>query len=108
MLSSSGYNELFTTTQSSHNSGYNELFITTYSSTNGSLSMNVLSDARSCRARPSGARDPLSQDEERVNTCYDGEPLRYRKVEGLLFNSSVPGPASRILAGELHLACDDG
>jgi hypothetical protein len=34
--------------------------------------------------------------------------LRYRRVEGLLIDPSVPGPASRILAGELHLACDDG
>ena len=51
---------------------------------------------------------PLSRDEERVDACYDGEPLRYRRVEGLLIDPSVPGPASRILAGELHLACDDG
>jgi hypothetical protein len=51
---------------------------------------------------------PLSHDEERVDACYDGEPLRYRRVEGLLIDPSVPGPASRILAGELHLACDDG
>jgi hypothetical protein len=29
-------------------------------------------------------------------------------VEGLLIDPSVPGPTSRILAGELHLACDDG
>jgi hypothetical protein len=51
---------------------------------------------------------PLSRDEERVDACYDGEPLRYQRVEGLLIDPSVPGPASRILAGELHLACDDG
>jgi hypothetical protein len=51
---------------------------------------------------------PLSHDEERVDACYDGEPLRYRRVEGLLIDSSVSGPASHILAGELHLACDDG
>jgi hypothetical protein len=51
---------------------------------------------------------PLSHDEERVDACYDGEPLRYRRVEGLLIDPSVPGPAWRILAGELHLACDDG
>jgi hypothetical protein len=57
-LSSSGYNELFTTTHSSHDSGYTELFATTYSSTDGTLSGNVLSDTSSCRARPSGARDP--------------------------------------------------
>jgi hypothetical protein len=51
---------------------------------------------------------PLSRDKERVDACYDGESLRYRRVEGLLIDPSVPGPASRILAGELHLACDDG
>ena len=51
---------------------------------------------------------PLSHDEERVDTCYDDEPLRYQKVEGLLIDPSVSGPASCILAGELHLACDDG
>ena len=51
---------------------------------------------------------PLSRDEERVDACYDVEPLWYRRVEGLLIDPSVPGPASRILAGELHLACDDG
>jgi hypothetical protein len=51
---------------------------------------------------------PLSHDEERVDACYDGEPLLYRKVEGLLIDPSVSGLASRILAEELHLACDDG
>jgi hypothetical protein len=33
---------------------------------------------------------PLSHDEERVEACYDGEPLRYRRVEGLLIDPSVP------------------
>jgi hypothetical protein len=51
---------------------------------------------------------PLSHDEERVDACYDGESLRYRKVEGLLIDPSVSSPASRILTGEWHLACDDG
>jgi hypothetical protein len=51
---------------------------------------------------------PLSRDKERVDACYDDEPLRYRRVEGLLIDPSVSGPASRILAGELNLACDDG
>jgi hypothetical protein len=51
---------------------------------------------------------PLSHDEERVDACYDGELLRYRKVEGLLIDPSVPGLASRILVGELHIACDNG
>jgi hypothetical protein len=51
---------------------------------------------------------PLSHDEECADACYDGESLRYRKVEGLLIDPSVSGPTSRILAGELHLTCDDG
>jgi hypothetical protein len=51
---------------------------------------------------------PLSHDEERVDACYDGESLRYRKVEGLLIDPPVPDPASRILAEELYLACDNG
>jgi hypothetical protein len=51
---------------------------------------------------------PLSHDEERVDACYNSEPLRYRNVEGLLIGPSVSGPVSRILAEELHLACDDG
>jgi hypothetical protein len=51
---------------------------------------------------------PLSHDEERVDACYDGEPLRCRKAEDLLIDPSMPGPTSRILARELHLACDDG
>jgi hypothetical protein len=50
---------------------------------------------------------PLSHDEERIDACHDGELLRYRTVEGLLIDPSVSGPVSRILAGELHLACDD-
>jgi hypothetical protein len=50
----------------------------------------------------------LSHDEERVDACYDGEPLRYHTVEGLLIDPSVRGLASRNLARELHLACDDG
>jgi hypothetical protein len=51
---------------------------------------------------------PFSHDEERIDACHDGEPLRYRTVEGLLIDPLVSGPASCILAGELHLACDDG
>jgi hypothetical protein len=49
-LSSSGYNELFATTQSSHDSVYNKLFVTTYSSTDDTLSMNVISDTSPCQA----------------------------------------------------------
>jgi hypothetical protein len=31
----------------------------------------------------------LSHDEERIDKCYDGEPLRYRTMEDLL--SDQPG-----------------
>jgi hypothetical protein len=33
----------------------------------------------------------LSHDKERVDACYDNEPLRYRKVEGLLIDLSMSG-----------------
>jgi hypothetical protein len=36
---------------------------------------------------------PLSHDEERINAYHDGEPLRYRTMENLLGNQSVPGLA---------------
>jgi len=51
---------------------------------------------------------PLSQDEERVDACHDGEPLRYRTMEDLLGDQPVPGLAPHDLDAELHLACDDG
>jgi hypothetical protein len=51
---------------------------------------------------------PLSHDEERVDACYDGEPLRYRTMENLLGDQSVPGLVPHDLEGQLHLTCDDG
>jgi hypothetical protein len=51
---------------------------------------------------------PLSHDEERIDACYDGEPLRYRMMEDLLGNQSVLGLVPHDLEGQLHLACDDG
>jgi hypothetical protein len=50
---------------------------------------------------------PLSQDEERIDACHDDEPLRCRRMEGLLVNPSVLSLASHNLLAELHLACDD-
>jgi hypothetical protein len=50
----------------------------------------------------------LSHNDERVDACYDSEPLRYRTMEGLLIDLSVSGLAFRILAGELHIVCDNG
>jgi hypothetical protein len=51
---------------------------------------------------------PLSHDEERIDTCYDGEPLRYRTTEDLLGDQPVPGLVPHDLERQLHLACDDG
>jgi hypothetical protein len=51
---------------------------------------------------------PLSHDEECMNACYDGEPLRYRMMEDLLGDQPVPGLVPHDLEGQLHLACDDG
>jgi hypothetical protein len=51
---------------------------------------------------------PLSHDEEPIDACYDGEPLRYRMMEDLLGDQPVPGLVPHDLEGQLHLACDDG
>jgi hypothetical protein len=51
---------------------------------------------------------PFSNNEEHVDACYDDELLSYRTMEGPLIDPSMLGLASRILAGELHLGCDDG
>jgi hypothetical protein len=51
---------------------------------------------------------PLSHNEERIDACYDGEPLRYRTMEDLLGDQSVSGLVPHDLKGKLHLACDDG
>jgi transposase InsO family protein len=51
---------------------------------------------------------PLSHDEERIDAYHDGEPLRYRTMEDLLDDQSVPGLAPRDLEAQLHLACEDG
>jgi hypothetical protein len=51
---------------------------------------------------------PLSHDEERIDACYDGEPLWYRMMEDLLGDQPVPGLVPHDLEGQLHLTCDDG
>jgi hypothetical protein len=51
---------------------------------------------------------PLSHDEERIDTCYDGEPLRYRTMEDIPGDQPMPGLLPHDLDGQLHLACDDG
>jgi hypothetical protein len=47
---------------------------------------------------------PLSHDEERIDACYDGEPLRYRTMEDLLGDQPVPGLVPHDLEVQLHLA----
>jgi hypothetical protein len=44
--------------------------------------------------RPVEFATPLSHDEEHIDAYYDGEPLRYRKMEDLLGDQPVPGLAS--------------
>jgi hypothetical protein len=51
---------------------------------------------------------PLSHDEECIDAYHDGEPWRYRTMENLLGDQSVPGLAPHDLEAQLHLACDDG
>jgi hypothetical protein len=51
---------------------------------------------------------PLSHDEERIDACYDDEPLWYRMMEDLLGDQPVPGLVPHDLERQLHLACDDG
>jgi hypothetical protein len=51
---------------------------------------------------------PLSHDEERIDACYNGEPLRYRTIEDLLGDQPVPRLVPHDLEGQLHLAFDDG
>jgi hypothetical protein len=50
---------------------------------------------------------PLFHDEEHTDAYHDGEPLRYRTMENLLNNQSVPGLVPHDLEAQLHLACDD-
>jgi hypothetical protein len=46
---------------------------------------------------------PLSHDEERIDACYDGEPLRYRMMEDLLGDQPVLRLVPHDLEGQLHL-----
>jgi hypothetical protein len=51
---------------------------------------------------------PLSHDEECIDACYDGEPLRYRTMEDILSDQPVPRLVPHDLDWQLHLTCDDG
>jgi hypothetical protein len=42
---------------------------------------------------------PLSHNKERIDACYDGEPLRYRTMEDLLGDQPVPGLVPHDLKG---------
>jgi hypothetical protein len=42
---------------------------------------------------------PFSHDEERIDACYDGEPLQYRMMEDLLGNQPVLGLVPHDLEG---------
>jgi hypothetical protein len=42
---------------------------------------------------------PLSHDEERIDACYDGEPLWYCMMEDILGNQPVPGLVPHDLDG---------
>jgi hypothetical protein len=51
---------------------------------------------------------PLSHGEERIDACYDDEPLRYRTMEDLLGDQPVSGLVPHDVDRQLHLAFDDG
>jgi hypothetical protein len=41
----------------------------------------------------------LSHNEERIDACYDGEPLRYHMMEDILGDQPVPGLVPHDLDG---------
>ena len=45
---------------------------------------------------------PLEDDEERLNSYYDDEPLRYRTMTNIIGDHPPPPPPQRLFA-ELHL-----
>ena len=47
---------------------------------------------------------PLADDDDRLDAAHGDTPIRYRIVENLTGEEPVPGPASRNLDCELHLA----
>jgi hypothetical protein len=88
-------------TLSSHDLGCNDVFSTT---TTAGAPMHSSSVGPS----PVEFATPLSHDEERIDACYGGEPLRYRTMEDILDDQPVPGLVPHDLYGQLHLVCDDG
>jgi hypothetical protein len=69
--------------------------------------MSTLAPAH-VESSPVESATPLSHDEEHIDACYNGEPLRYHTMEDLLGDQPVPGLVPHDLEGQLHLACDDG
>jgi hypothetical protein len=51
---------------------------------------------------------PLSHDEERIDTYYDGEPLWYRMMENLFSDQPVLGLVPHDLEAQLYLVGNDG
>ena len=49
---------------------------------------------------------PLEWDEDRVDTAYDGKPLRYRNMDNMLGELPVLGLVQHDIEAELHLAHD--
>jgi hypothetical protein len=45
---------------------------------------------------------PLEDDEDRLDACYNSEPLRYRMMANIFGNHSPPPPSQRLFT-ELHL-----
>jgi hypothetical protein len=70
-----------------------------HSSNNGHPSGHVYSSTSPRRAQPGGVRYPLSHDKERIDACYDGEPLRCRTMEDLLGDQLAPGLVPHDLEG---------
>jgi hypothetical protein len=62
-----------------------------HSSSDGHPSGHVYSSTSSRRASPMEFATLLSHDKERIDACYNGEPLRYRMMEDLLSDQPVPG-----------------
>jgi hypothetical protein len=93
------------TTLSSHDSGYDEFLVGSsaphQSATPCTPAPTATSPGMSTPAlahvepSPVEFATPLSHDEERIDACYDGEPLRYRTMEDLLGDQPVPGLVPR-------------
>jgi hypothetical protein len=103
------------TTLSSHDLGCNDVFTTTTTAGAPCTPAASATPPGTCTPAPAHVEPspvefatPLSHDEERIDACYDGEPLWYRTMEDILDDQPVPGLVPHDLDEQLHLACDDG